>query len=992
MTETDRQRLYLDDPRLALHAAGRLPAWLWREDGQRVLWANAAAARTFGMDSIAALLAMSFDAADPRHDQVIHLAAALAGVDTPRLERLRGFGGTLGQYVTCTCARLIMADNQPAILIVAADPAGWPASFADRLQSVVSALQGPALALNEEQSVLAVNADARAILGPAPSANALGASQPIANGFRTGTANATTPSGRLSLRRVGAGRETALIALIDPAWTKQSSVPAIAQEGPPSETPEPPPSATEQTTPMDDQRPDDTSRNPLRFLWQMDPDARFSFGADGFSRLIGIHSATAFGRPWPELNDQFALDPDDRLMAAVATRAPFGGIVINWPTDEAETRLAVTLSGLPVFDRDRAFRGYRGFGVCTDFAALSHLTDIRSSEAVAVPPSPATPTDSDQEADVETPENVLPFRPNGEVRMPVLTPVENNAFNELARRLAERLHTEPATPEAPAANAPVETIASPPASPAAGHINEAIASEQPVAKDETAPSPAPAWLAAPEPAPRGVAHRDRQLLDLMPGGVLIYRLDRPIYANEAFLAHAGHPDVDALVAAGGLDALLVEPGTSDASSMSAGGAPVRLTAAANAASPASGRLVAIEWDGEPAHALILDPAAPAPAAVQPPPVPVDDPRLRQAERLAEDLSAILDHIGEAVVMFDPDGRIHACNRAAELLLGHRGQEISEYGFADMIAPDSRADVMRHIEGHRDGTADSGRAIETFAMSRDGTIVPVTLAIGRSSAGSDHLFAILRDHARDNAQQALQQQAERMAERAAQAKADTVAWISHQIRSPLNAIIGFAEVMIDERFGALGNDRYAEYMQDIRASGERVLAVINDLLDLSRVESGKLELTFANHNLNEITEHCVAMMQPQANRERIIIRSSLGHNLPQVVADGRILRQIVLNMLGTSIQLAKAGGQVIISTVTTDTGGVALRVRDTGPGLGEDELASVMEPLHNPTDQASLDNSGLNLSLTRALAEANKAAFHIKRAANSGTLIEVVFHI
>ena len=209
----------------------------------------------------------------------------------------------------------------------------------------------------------------------------------------------------------------------------------------------------------------------------------------------------------------------------------------------------------------------------------------------------------------------------------------------------------------------------------------------------------------------------------------------------------------------------------------------------------------------------------------------------------------------------------------------------------------------------------------------------------------------------------------------------LARISHEVRTPLNAIIGFAEVMIGERFGALGNERYVEYMKDIRASGERVIAIINDLLDLSRIETGKLDLAFTNQNLNELVESCVAVMQPQANRERIIIRTSLAHALPPVIADARALRQITLNLIGNSIHLANAGGQVIVSTALSDFGEVMLRVRDTGHGLNDNEVAAAMEPFrtHAPSDQAS-DGSGVSLSLTKALVEANRAQFHIKTGA------------
>ena len=106
---------------------------------------------------------------------------------------------------------------------------------------------------------------------------------------------------------------------------------------------------------------------------------------------------------------------------------------------------------------------------------------------------------------------------------------------------------------------------------------------------------------------------------------------------------------------------------------------------------------------------------------------------------------------------------------------------------------------------------------------------------------------------------------RLTERTANAKADLLARISHDIRAPLNAIIGFAEVMIDERFGSLGSARYVEYMKDVRTSGQRVVAVIDDLTDLSRIETGKLDLAFTSHNLNDLVESCVAVMQSQANR-------------------------------------------------------------------------------------------------------------------------------
>ena len=359
---------------------------------------------------------------------------------------------------------------------------------------------------------------------------------------------------------------------------------------------------------------------------------------------------------------------------------------------------------------------------------------------------------------------------------------------------------------------------------------------------------------------------------------------------------------------------------------------------------------------------------------------------------AEELGAILDTTAEGIVMFDAEGNLNSCNRSAEALFGYDGPELVQRNLTELFAPESQRVVglSREPQGlrRRQPARPGPRGAGPGARRRPHSAVDDD---GPDAADGPNFFAVFRDLSQTRRSESELAQARRLADRAANAKGDMLARISHEVRTPLNAIIGFAEVMIGERFGALGNERYVEYMKDIRASGERVIAIINDLLDLSRIETGKLDLAFANQNLNDLVEQCVAVMQPQANRERIIIRTSLAHMLPPVVADARALRQITLNLIGNSIHLANAGGQVIVSTALSDFGEVVLRVRDTGHGLNDNEVAAAMEPFRTPapSDQAS-DSSGVSLSLTKALVEANRARFQIKTGPHSGTLIEVVF--
>ncbi|SNT50885.1 PAS domain S-box-containing protein [Tardiphaga sp. OK246] len=748
---------------------------------------------------------------------------------------------------------------------------------------------------------------------------------------------------------------------------------------------------------------------PLRFVWQIDAEKRFTLNSDEFIHLIGPRTAASFGHKWNDLTAEFNLDPDSHVVKAMATQQTWSGITLLWPVDGGG-RLPVELSGLPLFDRERNFTGYRGFGVCRDLDGMTRLAEQRRHDHIGDPPPrplsadvaqagpvgdsldepialntnpipEQTPPPITPDSTVQPPENVVPFRP-GDPRSPALTPVENSAFNELARQLSARLESETGlitstnTPEADS-----ETDDAPTAAQTLSQPTEAVSQA--------------AWLTTPPAAPRGEMMRDKVLLDLMPVGVLIYRLDRLLFANPAFLARMNYPSLNALEEAGGLDALYVGADVSSAASTSDDGTAVTISGGDQSGNtvPAEARLYTISWDNEPAHALIFAPPKAEPVAA---PVtiaaPVADAPLPAGHIDAEDLATILDTTAEGVIMFDAEGNINSCNRSAEALFGYSGELLTQRNLTDLFAAESRRVVQDYLASVKEsGVAslmDHGR--EALGQVRAGGLVSLSMTIGRTRTDGPNFFAVFRDLTQTKKTETELLNARRQADRAATAKADVLARISHEVRTPLNAIIGFAEVMVDQRFGPLGNERYVEYMKDIRASGERVIAIVNDLLDLSRIETGKIDLAFTTQNLNEMVEQCVAVMQPQANRGRIIIRTSLAHLLPTVVADARALRQITLNLIGNSIHLANAGGQVIVSTALSDFGEIVLRVRDTGHGLNDNELAAAMEPFRSATPADSSESSGVSLSLTKALVEANNARFQIKTAPSSGTLIEVAF--
>lgn len=1083
MTSSDFQLRGVGDPRLSVHATSPLPAWLWSLDGSRVLWANAVGAKFFGAANAALLAQKTFGPADGHRRQVAQLARRLSASGAVRLERLRGFGAALGTLMTCGCARLSFADGREAVLVTAMDAGSRTMPLVERLLRLVDGATVPMAAFAPDGLFIGASEAARPLRGFRNLGEA-GLEQARSDALAQGRVELPIGVGKMVLQRVGTGADVGLVALIEP--TVAQAVPAAestpiaaaevapapappapvepvpqAVETPPADEPaagidlfdafaaletpvENPPSAIvpPQAAPITSHMVEPQSghaetphQHPLRFLWQMDAEGRFVLASAEFIRLIGPHTAASFGRPWREIAEKFALDPDGRVAQALASHDTWAGITVNWPADGGE-HLPVELAGLPVYDGERNFAGFKGFGVCRDLDGLNRLDALRRYELFAEPrtaqrlsadavepdpepeakveaeappppvvepppPEPEPPAavteanshPTDPETPVETPPNVVPFRAPGDLRSlsdqrsPTLTPVENSAFNELARQLSERLERDR------------ETIASAAAEPPADEITQ----QAPTPISEPGAPAAAEWLSEPAPPAQGHSARDRALLDLVPTGMLIYRLDRLLYANPAFLTRMGYASLAALEDAGGLDALYVEPGVSAASSTSQAGTPVTISAAiAHGEQPMAtteAHLHTIDWDGASAHALIcaLPQATPvvAPPLMAEPMVVIPDlpeADLEAGDADAEDLAAILDTTAEGIVMFDAEGNIHACNRSAEALFGYDGEALRQQNLLTLFAPESQQIVVDYLESLKSqdiaSLLDHGR--EVLGREKKGGVLPLAMIMGRTRPDGPNFFAVFRDLSHSKKGESELTQARRMVDGAANAKADMLARISHEIRTPLNAIIGFAEVMISERFGALGNERYGEYMKDIRASGERVITIIDDLLELSRIETGKLDLTFANLNLNDLVEACVTVMQPQANRERIIIRTSLAHALPQVTADARALRQVTMNLISNSIRLASAGGQVIVSTALNDRGEVCLRIRDTGHGLSETEVAAAMEPFRTPPPGDAADNSALSLSLTKALVEANRAQFNIRSAGHSGTLIEVVF--
>ena len=488
------------------------------------------------------------------------------------------------------------------------------------------------------------------------------------------------------------------------------------------------------------------------------------------------------------------------------------------------------------------------------------------------------------------------------------------------------------------------------------------------------------------------ARVDTSILERLPIPLLVHSGDKLHYANQEFLKLTGYRSIDELASAGGLETLFGEPYQGEDAS-SAGGSRMRLLSQDGDEFPVEAHLQSVPWNGGKALLLALRKSALDPAAAVSDAPRMPGPAIAELQARVDEMRAIIDTATDGVVLIAADGTIRSISRPAEALFGFDNDAVAGKPFASLFAIESQRAAQDYLNGLTDhGVAsvlNDGR--EVIGREAQGRFIPLFMTIGRLPDDSGYC-AVVRDITPWKRAEEELRQARAQAERTSSQKTDFLARISHEIRTPLNAIIGFSELMIDEKFGPVGNDRYRDYLRDVNRSGNHVLDLVNDLLDISKIEAGEQDMAYEAVSLNDTLAETVAMMQPQANRERVIIRSSFASRLPEVVADLRSVRQIALNLLANAVRYTQAGGQVIVSTAYEPSGDIVMRVRDTGIGMSQAEIEQALKPFKqiNALKRARGDGTGLGLPLTKAMVEANRAKFSILSTPGEGTLVEVTF--
>ncbi|WP_053239539.1 ATP-binding protein [Pleomorphomonas koreensis] len=240
--------------------------------------------------------------------------------------------------------------------------------------------------------------------------------------------------------------------------------------------------------------------------------------------------------------------------------------------------------------------------------------------------------------------------------------------------------------------------------------------------------------------------------------------------------------------------------------------------------------------------------------------------------------------------------------------------------------------------------------------------------------------------------AISDDSRRRAEEANLAKSKFLATMSHELRTPLNAILGFSEIMMNEVFGPVGNQHYKGYAADIHTSGQHLLKLINEILDLSRIEAGRYQINEEAVTLSFLAEECHHLLKLKAKTKNLTILEHFEADLPKIWADERAVRQIILNLLSNAVKFTQPGGEIHIRLGWTAGGGQYVSVRDNGPGIPENEIPTVLEAFGQGSlaIQTAEQGTGLGLPICVALMQMHGGTLDLQSKLREGTEVTITF--
>jgi signal transduction histidine kinase len=358
------------------------------------------------------------------------------------------------------------------------------------------------------------------------------------------------------------------------------------------------------------------------------------------------------------------------------------------------------------------------------------------------------------------------------------------------------------------------------------------------------------------------------------------------------------------------------------------------------------------------------------------------------------LDAALDNMAQGLAMFDVNQRMIICNqRFLDLYNLPAGMAQPGTELAEILDYTARMEKLspEHARALRHRRLTTAASLEESTMPdflSNGRVISV---VHRPMPGGGSL-ATYDDVTGSYSAERQLRIAKEEAELASRAKSDFLANVSHELRTPLNAIIGFSEIIKDQLFGPMGNQRYREYAIDIHDSGTHLLSLINDILDLSKIEAGKFELHEEAIDLEAATKSCFRIMRDRAEEAGVVLQHRFPGRVPRIKADPRAVKQILLNLLSNAVKFTDPGGRVLVYANVNQEGALVLHVEDTGIGIAESDIAKAMAPFGQVDSSLSrkYEGTGLGLPLTRHLVDLHEGELTLQSIMGQGTQVSILF--
>ena len=357
------------------------------------------------------------------------------------------------------------------------------------------------------------------------------------------------------------------------------------------------------------------------------------------------------------------------------------------------------------------------------------------------------------------------------------------------------------------------------------------------------------------------------------------------------------------------------------------------------------------------------------------------------------LTSVFDASEIGIVVSDPMQRIIRVNDAFIRTYGWSRSELINTKVSSLVTPDERDLAEKnHAAFIREGQRASG---ETKIIRKDGTVsntLYTTATLELSQKRRFQVTTVMDITLRKQMEHSLRM-AKDQADSANRAKSTFLANMSHELRTPLNAIIGFSEMMINETFGAVGHPKYSEYLSDIHMSARHLLETINEVLDMSKIEAGRIELDEEMVDLYSLIKSVKRMMDSRAFEKDVEIKLDMPDDLAHIRADQRLMRQILINLVTNAVKFSKQGGEILLHAGVLPDGRLKFIVADQGVGIPKEKIEQAMEPFGQVADRAENTHhqgTGLGLPLAKAMVELHEGVLQLESELGAGTT--VIVHI